>query len=96
MGSPQMNFLDATVEVNGDTASLKVAGNSIPLPPAKSKKLIEGGYAGKTVTFGIRPEDVYEDVYKRQVRKKPLHIFRDRRVLIDPVKILHVRNGAFP
>ena len=35
MGSPQMNFLDATVEVNGDTASLKVAGSSIPLPPAK-------------------------------------------------------------
>ena len=60
MGSPQMNFLDATVEVNGDTASLKVAGSSIPLPPAKSKKLIEGGYAGKTVTFGIRPEDVYD------------------------------------
>ena len=60
MGSPQMNFLDATVEVNGDTASLKVAGNNILLPPAKSKKLIEGGYAGKTVTFGIRPEDVYD------------------------------------
>ena len=60
IGSPQMNFLDATVEVNGDTASLKVAGSSIPLPPAKSKKLIEGGYAGKTVTFGIRPEDVYD------------------------------------
>ena len=60
IGSPQMNFLDATVEVNGDTASLKVAGSNIPLPPAKSKKLIEGGYAGKTVTFGIRPEDVYD------------------------------------
>ena len=60
MGSPQMNFLDATVEVNGDEASLMVAGHAIPLPPAKSKKLIEGGYAGKTVTFGIRPEDVYD------------------------------------
>jgi multiple sugar transport system ATP-binding protein len=60
MGSPQMNFLDAEVEVNGDVASLKVAGKSIPLPPAKSKKLIEGGYAGKVVTFGIRPEDVYD------------------------------------
>jgi len=60
MGSPQMNFLDAVVEVNGDVASLKVAGHSIPLPPAKSKKLIDGGYEGKTVTFGIRPEDVYD------------------------------------
>lgn len=61
MGSPQMNFIDATVEVNGDVASLKVGENrAIPLPPAKSKKLIDGGYAGKTVTFGIRPEDVYD------------------------------------
>ena len=60
MGSPQMNFLDAVVEVNGDAASLKVAGSSIPLPADKSKKLISGGYAGKTVTFGIRPEDVYD------------------------------------
>ena len=60
MGSPQMNFLDAVVEVSGETANLKVAGSNIPLPPAKSKKLIEGGYDGKTVTFGIRPEDVYD------------------------------------
>ncbi len=60
MGSPQMNFIDATVDVKGDTASLKVAGLSIPLPPAKSKKLIDGGYGGKTVTFGIRPEDIYD------------------------------------
>ena len=58
MGSPQMNFLDAVVDVQGDKACLQIAGQSIELPPAKAKKLIEGGYAGKTVTFGIRPEDV--------------------------------------
>ena len=60
MGSPQMNFLDATVSVKEGTAYLNVADKSIPLPPAKSKKLIEGGYEGKTVTFGIRPEHVYD------------------------------------
>ncbi len=60
MGSPQMNFLDAKVAVNGSAASLEVAGKSIPLPAAKSKALIDGGYDGKTVTFGIRPEDVYD------------------------------------
>lgn len=60
MGSPQMNFLDAVVEAEGDTVVLKTAGNAIALPPAKSKKLIEGGYVGKTVVFGIRPEDVYD------------------------------------
>ncbi|MFI3176574.1 MAG: sn-glycerol-3-phosphate ABC transporter ATP-binding protein UgpC [Eubacteriales bacterium] len=60
MGSPQMNFLDAKVEVSGDNVSLVIAKNKIQLPPAKAKKIIEGGYAGKIVTFGIRPEDVYD------------------------------------
>ncbi|EOS49611.1 sn-glycerol-3-phosphate ABC transporter ATP-binding protein UgpC [Lachnospiraceae bacterium MD335] len=60
MGSPQMNFIDAKVEVKGDTAYLNVADLSIALPPAKSKKLIDGGYNGKLVTFGIRPEDIYD------------------------------------
>ena len=73
MGSPQMNFLDAVVEVNGDIASLKVAGHSIPLPPAKSKKVIEGGYEGKTVTFGIRPEDVYDS--EMMIEAAPAAVF---------------------
>ena len=60
MGSPQMNFLDATVKVEGKVANLEIANRSIPLSDEKSKKLIDGGYDGKVVTFGIRPEDVYD------------------------------------
>jgi multiple sugar transport system ATP-binding protein len=60
MGSPQMNFLDGVVSINGENVTINCAGLEIPLPPAKAKKLIEGGYDGKTVTFGIRPEDVYD------------------------------------
>ncbi len=60
MGSPQMNFLDAVVEVQGDVAYLKLGSRKLRLSDAKSRKLIEGGYDGKTVTFGIRPEDVYD------------------------------------
>ncbi len=59
MGSPQMNFLDAVVKVNGSDVALEVGGQSIPLPAAKAQKLT--GYNGKTVTMGIRPEDVYDD-----------------------------------
>ncbi|MBR6303444.1 MAG: ABC transporter ATP-binding protein, partial [Lachnospiraceae bacterium] len=73
MGSPQMNFLDATVKVNGDVASLEIAGHAIPLPPAKSKKLIEGGYDGKVVTFGIRPEDVYDS--EMYIEASPQSVF---------------------
>ena len=57
IGSPQMNFLDAKCEVTGDKVLLNVGPAKIELPPAKAKKLIDGGYAGKTVVLGIRPED---------------------------------------
>ena len=58
MGSPQMNFMDATVVADGDRVTLKTKECSFLLPPAKAKKLIDGGYVGKEVSFGIRPEDI--------------------------------------
>ena len=58
IGSPQMNFVNVKVNVKGDVAYLAFAGKEIALPADKSKKLIAGGYAGKTVTIGIRPENV--------------------------------------
>ena len=60
MGSPQMNFLKATVEVSGEQVTLDVSGHKIIIPPAKAKKVIEGGYDGKEVIMGIRPEDLYD------------------------------------
>ena len=64
IGSPQMNFIDATVEVEGSKVVLKFDKFSVELPEEKSKKIIDGGYAGKTVILGIRPEDIYEDTAK--------------------------------
>ena len=61
IGSPQMNFLDAVVTVEGDKAVLDLGESKITLSGDKAKKLIDGGYAGKTVVMGIRPEDVYDD-----------------------------------
>lgn len=60
IGSPQMNFIDAVCEVNGDKVNLKVGPYTIALPENKGKALIDGGYAGKTVIMGIRPEDLYD------------------------------------
>ncbi len=61
IGSPQMNMVDAVVDVKGSDVYLKVDQTAIKLPPAKAKKLIDGGYNGKTVIMGIRPEDVKDD-----------------------------------
>ena len=60
MGSPQMNFIGAEIEVKGDKAFAKTSGMTIELPAEKAKKVIDGGYNGKAVTLGIRPEDVYD------------------------------------
>ena len=61
IGSPQMNFVDADVVANGSSVSLKFGDYSVVLPEDKSKKIIDGGYAGKKVVFGIRPEDISDD-----------------------------------
>ncbi len=61
IGSPQMNFLNATCQVNGDHVVLVAGPSAIELPPEKAKKLIDGGYDGKTVVLGIRPEDVHDN-----------------------------------
>ena len=61
IGSPQMNFVDAQCVVEGAKASLKFDNYTMELPEAKAKKLIDGGYAGKTVVLGIRPEDITDD-----------------------------------
>ena len=61
IGAPQMNFLDAVCKVDGDKVFLEIGKASIQLTEAKAKKLIEGGYEGKKVVLGVRPEDVYDD-----------------------------------
>ena len=60
IGSPQMNFFDAKIEKSGDGATATVGGSKLTIPAAKAKALIDGGYDGKTVTMGIRPEDIYD------------------------------------
>ena len=60
IGSPQMNFIDAVVSAEGNVATLSFGDFKVTLPEEKSKKVIDGGYVGKTVVLGIRPEDVLE------------------------------------
>ena len=61
IGSPQMNFINAKVEKEGNVAKLVFGSNSVKLPEYKSKALFDGGYEGKEVIFGIRPEDIKDD-----------------------------------
>ena len=58
IGSPQMNFMDAVVKVNGDEVTLTANDTVYKMPANKAKALKDGGYDGKTVVFGVRPDDM--------------------------------------
>ena len=58
IGSPQMNFMDATL--SADCSTCDVAGTTLQVPPAKAKVLSDAGYGSKVVTLGIRPEDIHD------------------------------------
>lgn len=60
IGSPQMNFIDVAVAERGSDTILSFGRNAITLPADKAQALRAGGYAGKTVVLGVRPEDVLE------------------------------------
>ena len=59
IGSPQMNFINATVGKSGETYTLSFDGITLAVPSEKSSEL--SNYVGREVVFGIRPENVYDD-----------------------------------
>ena len=61
IGSPQMNFLDAHVGVSGGDVTLTVGNQVLKVPASKKQALIDGGYEGKTVVLGIRPENINDE-----------------------------------
>ena len=60
IGSPQMNFVDAVAQKEGNDVYLTFYGEKVKLPADKAKKLIDGDYIGKEVVMGIRPQDIHE------------------------------------
>ena len=56
IGSPSMNFLSATVRVEGGRAILEGSGFRVPLPMERASRL--EGREGGEVVLGIRPEDM--------------------------------------
>ncbi len=58
IGSPAMNFFDATVGGSGDDMYLDTGNFRLAAPANKRDRL--KGYTGRTVVLGIRPEDIHD------------------------------------
>ena len=61
IGSPQMNFLDATLYKDGNGFYLDLSGDKIVLPADKADASKLDAYVGKTIKAGVRPEDIKDD-----------------------------------
>ena len=60
IGSPQMNFINATVGKQDSVYTLSFDGITLAVPASKSGELSK--YVGREVVMGIRPENVYDDM----------------------------------
>ncbi|WP_258083857.1 ABC transporter ATP-binding protein [Thermococcus thermotolerans] len=92
IGSPPMNFIDATITEDGfaDFGEFK-----LKLLPDQVEVLREEGLIGKEVIFGIRPEDVYDAMFA-QVKVPGENMVRATVDIIENLgseKIVHLRVG---
>ncbi len=61
IGSPQMNFIECNVVRSGADVVLMFGSHSVRVPDKKGRALLDGGYEGKTIILGIRPEDIHDE-----------------------------------
>lgn len=61
IGSPAMNFFDATVAGGRDEMDLDAGAFRLPVPAPRREKL--QGHLGRTVVLGMRPEDIHDREY---------------------------------
>lgn len=60
IGSPQMNFIDASIVEKDGKLYVQLKGCTLLIPSDKAQEIKDKGYAGKDVIFGIRPENLFD------------------------------------
>jgi len=79
IGSPAMNFISCTVTARDDNLFFTVPGLILPVPTAKAKAM--AAYKDKTVTLGIRPEDIHEAT----AQDPPNSLFDAKVEVVEPI-----------
>ncbi len=62
IGSPAMNFFDAKVTKDGSNIYVDTGAFSVKIPDGRVDVYMP--YEGKSVIFGLRPEDIYDPKYE--------------------------------
>ncbi|MDE6953461.1 MAG: sn-glycerol-3-phosphate ABC transporter ATP-binding protein UgpC [Erysipelotrichales bacterium] len=83
IGSPQMNFRDGTISEEDGKLYIQLTDIKLEIPDDKAKILKEKGYVGKTVTMGIRPEDI--STHPQYIQHHPESSFQSK---VDVVELM--------
>lgn len=83
IGSPQMNFRDGIISEKDGKLFIELADITLEIPEDKAKILKAKGYIGKTVTMGIRPEDI--STHPQYIMHHPEASFKSK---VDVVELM--------
>jgi multiple sugar transport system ATP-binding protein len=64
IGSPSMNFFDATLEPDGDNLAVNTGAFTLKIPASKAAPF--RSHVGSEVILGVRPEDIHDTNYLPQ------------------------------
>ncbi len=95
IGSPPMNMVDGNIVAENGSLRFRNDAGHVDLLISEAHKSALEQYAGKKVTFGIRPEDMHENETQTA---KPGHSLTANVEVVEPMGseiYLHVNVGGF-
>ncbi|HSV31549.1 MAG TPA: sn-glycerol-3-phosphate ABC transporter ATP-binding protein UgpC [Atribacteraceae bacterium] len=95
IGTPSMNFLDVVVKKEGDNIILDGQSFKIQIPPDYKAKLEP--LVNQEATFGIRPQDIYDLRYAREMEHNHGNLIEATVDVVEPLgseQIIYLTCGA--
>ena len=94
IGTPQMNFINATLEKKDDGIYVTFEGNSLRLPDEKAADPALQEYIGKEVVAGIRPECIHDEpIYLETMKENVIDVDVDITELMGAEIYLYISIG---
>jgi len=92
IGSPAMNFFPAALQEKDGHLRVDAGSFQVPLPAASRERF--GGFAGNSVIFGIRPEDIHDPEFAPPgIHAEPVEAQVDVTELMGNEVFLHLVAG---
>ena len=94
IGTPQMNFINATLEKKDDGTYICFEGNALRLPDEKAANPVLNDYIGKEVVAGIRPECIHDEpIYLETMKENVIDVDVDITELMGAEIYLYIKIG---